>query len=175
MCRNIWLSAHLLAAYAAKPSSWSRKRVVDPESDEMNTILAGGESRLRLSSLCAQMIGPMVLVCRWRAKSENELWYSPCHYQPIGIAFATVCIHLGGLVGILQHSRVKDHISQFHAVIHSVLDSADEVLPYVSFSSYHPKFIPYDWSAHGDALVARDVALLDDASVLCFLRSNQVE
>jgi hypothetical protein len=64
----------LLAAYAPKPSSKSKKLVVEPESDEMNITLDGGQSRLKLISFCAQMIGPIVLVCKWRAKSEKDLY-----------------------------------------------------------------------------------------------------
>ncbi|KAK3062545.1 hypothetical protein LTS18_003844, partial [Coniosporium uncinatum] len=59
---NIWLSAAFDAAYAANPSSISRKFVVDPESLDMKVI-----ERVEMfdfSSFWAQMMGPMVFVCK---------------------------------------------------------------------------------------------------------------
>ena len=71
ICRAIWFNAALDAPYAAKPSSKSRNSCVEPESLEMNVIAPIGI--LALSSLWAQMMGPMVLVRRWKAKSSYEL------------------------------------------------------------------------------------------------------
>lgn len=39
----------------------------------MNTTLVGGVSGFMLISFWAQITGPIVLVCRCKAKSENDL------------------------------------------------------------------------------------------------------
>jgi hypothetical protein len=69
ICRNIWFSAAFEAAYAPKPSSWSRKSVAEPLSLEMKMIFFGGgvtegeeKDAIVLRISCAQIMGPMVLV-----------------------------------------------------------------------------------------------------------------
>ena len=73
-----WSSALLDVAMQAgpasvhtDPSSKSRKFVAEPESLEMKTIVPMAMPAAR--SFCAVMMGPMVFVERWRAKSENDL------------------------------------------------------------------------------------------------------
>lgn len=68
MWRSIWFRAALEAAYAAKPSSISRKHCAEPESLEMKTMVPMEMFVFR--SLWAQMMGPMVLVWRCKAKSS---------------------------------------------------------------------------------------------------------
>jgi hypothetical protein len=65
------LSAALEAAYAAKPSSISRKLPWEPESLDMNVMVPIG--MFVCSSFWAVMIGPIVLVWRWKANSSNDL------------------------------------------------------------------------------------------------------
>lgn len=72
-CRTAMFRAAFEAAYAANPSSISRKFPCDPESLDMKTIVPIGIFVCR--SLLAVMMGPMVLVCRWKANSSKELCY----------------------------------------------------------------------------------------------------
>jgi hypothetical protein len=65
------LRAALEAAYAAKPSSISRKFPWDPESLDMKTMVPMG--MLVWSNLLAVMMGPIVFVCKWKANSSKEL------------------------------------------------------------------------------------------------------
>lgn len=71
MWRAAMFKAAFDAAYAANPSSISRKLPWDPESLDMKTMVPMG--MLVLRSFCAAMMGPMVLVWRWKANSSKEL------------------------------------------------------------------------------------------------------
>lgn len=74
-CRRPWFRAALEAAYAPNPSSKARKLVVEPESEEVKTMVriwiggydcnTAGEGEERASKCCAVMSGPIVLVCSW--------------------------------------------------------------------------------------------------------------
>lgn len=71
MCRIPMLRAAFEAAYAAKPSSISRKLPWEPESEDMKVMVPMG--MFVCSSFWAQMMGPMVFVWRWKANSSKEL------------------------------------------------------------------------------------------------------
>lgn len=71
MCLTAILSAAFDAAYAANPSSISRKLPCEPESLDMKTMVPIG--MFVFSNFCAVMMGPMVLVCKWKANSSKDL------------------------------------------------------------------------------------------------------
>jgi hypothetical protein len=56
----------LLAAYAANPSSWPRKALVEPELEDMKISFSGGDDWFgeRERSFWALRIGPVLFVVR---------------------------------------------------------------------------------------------------------------
>ena len=88
--------------------------MVDPESEEINTIFEGGDSVSRLTSFCAQMIGPIVFVCKWRANSEKEL----CKYSALSaetIRYLAQNSQFGCTIWILEYASIEDNILDFQA------------------------------------------------------------
>lgn len=71
ICRIAIFNAAFEAAYAANPSSISRKLLCEPESLDMNTMVPMGI--MLCNSFWATSMGPMVFVCKWKANSSNEL------------------------------------------------------------------------------------------------------
>jgi hypothetical protein len=89
---------------------------------------------------------------------------------------------LGGPVGILEHARVEDDVSQLHAlVVDGVVDLADEFLKDFLMINGHSRVDlgSVQWqkqdTTYAYAFIARDITLLDGASALSLLRLNQVE
>lgn len=74
-------------------------------------------------------MGPIVLVWRWRAKSEKELSHQLLVFV---VAWGSVIpyVHVSRPVGIFQHAGIQDNGSQLEAVLHGVLHLVDKALPH---------------------------------------------